>query len=231
MQNKFIIKSVLLSLSFLVVFAKKASSQLLGPDCVQQDQYYSFYLDSYDYNDYFSWYVNGGVISSGSSSESGTGLSSIVVKFTSSSGYVSVSYSNGSGFISVTAYGPFSAGSINGNLTQTIAYNATPGIISCSGPAGGSCSPSYSYQWQKSTNGTSWSDISGQTAASLNFSGGLTQTSYYRRYTLDLVSYNSGFSDVATVYVNPPLSVGSISSSQNIFSGSSPSTLTGSAAS
>jgi RHS repeat-associated protein len=61
-----------------------------------------------------------------------------------------------------------------------ISSGASPGTITGNAASGGSCSGSYTYQWQSSPNGTTWSNITG--ADSLDYTPGtLTSTTWYRR--------------------------------------------------
>ncbi len=105
-------------------------------------------------------------------------------------------------------------GSIS-NPTQTINYNTTPAQISAGASSGGNCGSSYSYQWYSSTNGSTYTAISG--ATSQNYQpGSLTVTTYYYRTTTCEVQ-NCTSSNTATVTVYPQLQPGSVSpSSQTI---------------
>ena len=61
-----------------------------------------------------------------------------------------------------------------------IASGTSPGTISANPATGGGCNGSYSYQWQSSTNGTTFTNITG--ATSLNYTAGsLTANTWYRR--------------------------------------------------
>jgi RHS repeat-associated protein len=62
----------------------------------------------------------------------------------------------------------------------TIASGTTPGMLTANAARGGSCSGSYSYQWQSSANGSTWADISGAILQNYN-PGNLTASTYYRR--------------------------------------------------
>jgi RHS repeat-associated protein len=238
-QYKSIFKKLAISLSFLFVFGKTAFSQITiyGPTCVEVGVEYNYYLSgNYDYNGSFSWYISGGVSASGNTYESGYGLNWLRIKLTSSSGYVSVSYSdnnsnNYNDDIYITSVAALSAGSITSNQYQTINYNYTPANINCSAASGGYCTPIYSYQWQKSTNGTNWSDMSGKTLQNLNFSSpadALQQITYFRRKVTEAYSGSVGYSNVATVDMLPPLNPYTVSpASQDIFAGNTPSSLGG----
>jgi RHS repeat-associated protein len=233
-QYKSIIKRIAISLSFLFVFGRTGFSQITiaGPTCVESGVNYSYYLiGDYSWDDYFTWSINGGVSAYGNTSESGTGLVYLPIRFTSSSGYITVYYNGSTYNLNVSVTSALSAGSITSNGSQTINYNYTPSTINCSGASGGYCSPSYSYQWQSSTDGTNWSNMSGKTSQNLSFSSGLTQTSYFRRKVTETSSSSVGYSNTATVYVNPPLTPGNVyPSSQNIFAGDNASSIGGSPA-
>ena len=118
---------------------------------------------------------------------------------------------------------PLSGGSIS-NTSQTINYNNAPGAIDASAASGGTCSGAYSYQWYSSTNGSSYSTISGATGQNYQ-PGALTTTTYFKRLTT-CGSSTAYTSNVATVTVYAQLVAGSVSSSQSINYNTTPSTLT-----
>jgi RHS repeat-associated protein len=64
--------------------------------------------------------------------------------------------------------------------TITIAAGTSPGTISANGASGGGCSGNYSYQWQSSADGVSFTDIAGATNATYSL-GALSANIYYRR--------------------------------------------------
>jgi hypothetical protein len=49
------------------------------------------------------------------------------------------------------------------NSSQNINYNTLPAWLNCSAASGGSCTPTYNYQWQQSSDNVNFSDISGET--------------------------------------------------------------------
>lgn len=78
--------------------------------------------------------------------------------------------------------------------SKTIAFNSAPGILTCTAARGGS-SPSHTYQWQFSTDNTTWSNISG--ANSLTYTPqNLISTTYYR-----LMVDGQAYSNVSTLSV------------------------------
>ncbi len=70
----------------------------------------------------------------------------------------------------------FESGSISGEEAGCPAY--TPTTIIGTDPSG---SYNFIYQWQSSTDGTSFSDMSGETGSDLSFSNNLLTTTHYRR--------------------------------------------------
>jgi len=216
-QHRSLIKKLIISFSFLFVFGKAGFSQINigGPQCVETGVEYWYYIwGSYDNNDYFSWYIEGGVsVNTGNYYDGGYGLIYLRIKFTSSSGYITVSTNySGSNNLAVEATSSLSSGSITSNSSQTINYNTTPATINCSVASGGYCTPTYSYQWQQSTDATNWTDMSGKTSQNLSFSSTYTQTAYFRRKTTETYSSSVGYSNTATVFVNPPAIVPGASS-------------------
>ncbi len=221
-----------------------AQPSIYGPTCVVAGTTYNYSIQgTYDRSKSITWYITGpggtllqgygNVTSSTSKSVTGTSIDNIVVKWTSSgSGSVSLSCSPTSpSNVLVTIKNTLSPGTISSNKTQTINYNVVPAGINCSLAANGACSPSFTYQWQQSTDNVNWSDISGQTTQNLTLTRRLLTTTYYRRKVLETTTNTFDYSDVATVFVNPPFSYTVISpASQNIFTGTSPASLSGTAA-
>lgn len=107
--------------------------------------------------------------------------------------------------------------------SQDINYNTTPALLSASAASGGYCNLAFVYQWQYSTDGTNFYNISG--ATSQNYQPpALTTTTYYKRRVV--CNSQTSYTNTATVTVYPTLSVGSITpSSQTINYNSSAATL------
>lgn len=79
--------------------------------------------------------------------------------------------------IKITVYADLAAGTIGS--AQTICYNSSPASLTNSAsPTGGT--ESYTYQWQSSSDGSSFSDVSGATSATYS-PGALTADTWYRR--------------------------------------------------
>jgi len=230
---------------FLMVWLSSESEafsqvSISGPSCVVAGATYIYnYNGSYNGSTTMTWCVSNGTIlqaygtnitSSGGCS-SGNGVGSIAVKWTSpSNGSVTLSSSNGNASpLSITIVNALIPGSITANKSQTIGYNTVPGAINCSVALYGACSPSYSYQWQQSTDNVSWNPIGGQpsssqTSQNFTFSSPLLTTTYYRRVVTEASTSTTLYSDVATVFVNPPFSTTTISpATQDTYTNTAPS--------
>jgi RHS repeat-associated protein len=235
-QLKIILISVLICLS-TPGFSQVTIS---GPACVVAGttSFYS-YGGSYDGSTTMTWCVTNGTIQQAygsnitgtGSCRSGTAVGSIAVLFSSAgSAVVQLSGSNGSApNLYVTVVNALNPGAITANSSQTIAYNSTPAMVSCSLATFGACSPSYSYQWQQSTDNVYWTDMT-QTTQNLTFTSPLLVTTYYRRMVTELSTYTVKYSAIATVFVNaPPFSAGAVTPlSRDIYTGSVPAAFTGS---
>ncbi|MDW3209197.1 MAG: RHS repeat-associated core domain-containing protein [Reichenbachiella sp.] len=112
------------------------------------------------------------------------------------------------------------AGNTSG--AKTICYGASAGTLGNSSSASGGLS-SYSYQWQVSSNNSSWSNISGATGTTYS-PGNLTSTRYYRRRVTSCGYTKYAASEKVTVRAN--LSAGSIGNAQTVCYNGNPSTLT-----
>lgn len=106
---------------------------------------------------------------------------------------------------------PYTAGTIG--IDQTICYNTSPDTLrQLTTPTGGT--GTYTYQWQRSTNGTSWSSISG--ATSTRYKPGNLTTSYFYRLRVISGTYGTIYTNSVLVSVNANLTAGTIGSAQYI---------------
>ncbi|NII28351.1 RHS repeat-associated core domain-containing protein [Pseudoflavitalea sp. X16] len=93
---------------------------------------------------------------------------------------------------------PLLPGSIKASVLN-ILYNTAPGAITVNtAPSGGNCS-AYSYEWQRSADGITFTTIAGATAANYT-PGALTANTAYRRKII--CGTESGFSNVVTILVH-----------------------------
>jgi hypothetical protein len=87
---------------------------------------------------------------------------------------------------------------------QTICSGTTPSQLTATAATGGSVTPSFTYQWQNSTDNSTWTDIAG--ATTLNYQPPVLATStYYHIVATDNGAYACGASTSASVLilVNP----------------------------
>lgn len=127
--------------------------------------------------------------------------------------------------ILITVRGDLAAGSIG--TAQAICYNAVPaGLTSTGLPSGGA--GGYTYQWQSSTDNSTWGNIGGATSTAYN-PGALTTSTYFRRGDID-GSCGTDYTSSILVTVHADLAAGTIGSDQTIAHGATPSALTSSVA-
>jgi RHS repeat-associated protein len=206
-------------LSFIVIGKGYSQVTITGPTCVVAGGTYNYSISgTYNSSTTMTWCVfSSGTIlqaygtnitSPTTDCRSGTYVQNIVVRWnTPGSGQVSLTSSSGTApNLNFTVSNALTPGSVNTNKTQTITYNTVPGDINCSVAAYGSCSPAYTYQWQSSTDQTTWTNLSGQASANTSFSTVLLTTTYYRRQVTETNSNTIDYSDIATVFVNAAFS-------------------------
>jgi len=188
-----------------------------------------------------TWCVSNGTIlqaygtnlSSSGGCTSGNGIGMIYVQWTNAgNGSITLTSSAGDAApFSLTVAPALDPGTISTNLTQTIPYNSIPGTINCTAANYGSCSPTFVYQWQQSTDNVNWADLAANTQ-NRSFSTQLQSTTYYRRKVTETNTSTVAYSNTATVFVNPPFSTTQIAPlTQDIYTGTIPVALTGPAAS
>src|SRR6266542_2548288 len=246
MSRKYSLYSTLLFLLLFLIQKNNLYAQITGitstSSCGVVGYTYTYSIAGTMDNNTMFWCVSGGggiivqafgnSLSFSGNCVSGMGIGQIVVKWTvAGTGLISITSSNGSPSKSVPIVNPLNPGSITSNKTQTISYNTAPANINCSAASGGDCAPSFSYQWQQSINSVDWTDVANKTSQNFSTTALLIQTTYYRRKVTETQSNTVDYSDVATVNVSPPFSYTVLSPAfQDIFSGQTPTTITGAAA-
>ncbi len=127
-----------------------------------------------------------------------------------------------SNVIEMAVFPAFAAGTISSD--QSICFNTTPANLIGVAPTGGDTP--YTYQWISSTDGMSYSDVSG--ATSLNYqAGALSDTTYYRLEQTSASGCGIDTTSSVKITVYPLFVVGSISSNQNICYNTAPAKLIG----
>ena len=115
------------------------------------------------------------------------------------------SYNTGDGSVTITQL--FSGGTVTlngGGATTEVCTSYTPGTFASTSIAVGG-SGVYSYQWQISTNNSTWNDISGATNTTYAPGADIPTTTYYRRKVTDNSTpvNNVGYSNVLTIIIDP----------------------------
>ena len=112
--------------------------------------------------------------------------------------------------VKITVYNPLSPGTITSG--QTICYNIIPGGLNVGTTASGG-SGTYTYQWQVSTDGSVFSDISGQTGTTYQ-PPALSSSKWYRLKVVN--SCETGYTNSVKVTVYNSFSPGTITADQTI---------------
>ena len=97
---------------------------------------------------------------------------------------------------------------------QNICYNSAPDTLRLTVYASGADNK-FVYQWQSSTSGTNWIDVSGATTLKF-FPGNLTQTTYFRINAIGTFGCRSIASDSIKINVYDQLSAGQLNNNQII---------------
>lgn len=84
---------------------------------------------------------------------------------------------------------------------QYVSYNSIPLSFPCTPASGGGCSPQFEYQWQRSSDQATWTDIVGQTSQSLFFQTALRETTFYRRKVTNKTSGSIAYSNIASAFI------------------------------
>ncbi len=205
------LRVILFSIILMTAFTDISFSQSIsGPTCVLSGTQYTYtYGGSWTNSTNMVWTITGAGTFSGSSS--GTPQPQVHVTWTGS-GTLKIVTTNPTASVTINVgLAPGLSGGTLLNPAQTINPNAIPDTIrNLTGASGGSCSPTYTYQWQSSPNNVTYTNITGATLLYLPFSTGLASTTYYRRMVTETSSNTTAYSGVATISVLPPLIGGSI---------------------
>jgi hypothetical protein len=192
-----------------VAFVSSAQVSISGPTCVNPRVIYQYVITgSWDSTTTMQICITGGVIANTADSctPGGPPQSSIQIAWSAGvSGSIMVHSSKGDSSLSVTLTDTLSGGAIvDSTASQQIPYLATPSIVLCSASSGGSCTPTYNYQWQQSPDLLTWVDIPQATFQNLPFSGQLQQSTFFRRKVTETNSNTIAYSGVAVINVSAP---------------------------
>lgn len=186
----------------------RSQVSVTGPACVVPGIQYQYLISTTDTTGKgVHICLTGGSYTTGDSCLNDSLVSAIYVTWHTGTTSLAVSYNSdaGSNLLNVQLTTALQAGAIDTAYTeQSIDYNTAISSITCPAATGGTCSPAYSYQWQRSIDNVNWENISGATNQNMDVSLILTQTTYLRRKVTETVSSSVGYSTVAAVYVAAP---------------------------
>jgi hypothetical protein len=201
-------------LIWLILFSTglEAAAQptISGPACVIPGTSYQYLISGkWDSASTMQICANGAVIlgSTNSCTANGAPVAAVSVVWNTGigSGSLSLSSTSGNSTLSVSISSPLQAGAIDTvSGLQTVGFNLAPADIHCGPDSGGACKPVYIHQWQWSWDNVHWADIGGATGQNLTGLAVQKLTIYYRRRTIETVSSDIGYSNLAVVFVGPP---------------------------
>lgn len=206
---KKIIHTALFTAIFL--FAKSnlfCQVTISGPTCVNPGTVYQYTITgNWDSTSTMSICINGGAIYDEADTNECTPVGPPIAKVlvdwdTSGVWSLSLTSTSGNTTLNVSVITPLTPGSIDSaSKVQMIGTDTIPATIYCSLNIGGSCTPSYRYQWQQSIDMVSWMDMQGANKQNLSIDSVLTQSWYFRRKVIEINSGSIAYSDVASVFV------------------------------
>lgn len=122
----------------------------------------------------------------------------------------------------IVVYNQFVVGSIAFVGTNPGCYNTDPGMFTGVAAAGGD--PTTTYQWQTSTNGTTWTDIAGETGLNYDLPVMISPINYFRR--MDTNGCGVLYTNNIQITIYPEFDPGLAGVAQSICSGTAPAQLT-----
>ncbi len=189
-------------------FSLQSFSQIKidGPECVLPGT-------EYQYNFYGKWQrdaditvcITGGTIASDKNScYTGKNYNSVRVIWNDNIKKGSIAVSSGSDkeSLSVIPTIELYGGNIDTSAKlQAFDYKAKSPAIKCSAAKGGSCNPSYSYQWEQSDDNLRWTEVKGATSQDFVSDADPDHTIFLRRKTVEQKSGLIAYSDVSILFV------------------------------
>ena len=198
--------SVCLIIALLIACTStRAQVNITGPDCILPGTTYQYFIEGkWLPSSTMSVCITGGKLSTGNRcTASGTVTNLIFVIWNdSSSRKITVTSSLGNTNFSVTGTIELKGGQIHlADKSQVYDKNQANYTFKCTPANGGSCSPAYLYQWQRSDNGAGWVDIPGATGKDFQFSEPIIANTFFRRVTTETHSNTIAYSDTGLLSV------------------------------
>jgi len=199
-KNFFKVKKAIV---FLLIAFALANSRLTaqvsvaGPLCIVPGITYQYIITgTRNASSIMNLCVTGGSLTTGQKCTDAI-VSSVFIVWSDTS-YHKLEVTSSAGNISLTIHGTTDIRGGLVNISDKVQiYNSAIGSYTfrCDSAVGGSCNPSYLYQWQRSENGLTWTNIEGATSKDLQYTGSVTVTIYFRRVTIESQSNTIGYSD------------------------------------
>jgi hypothetical protein len=191
-------------LSCTIVFSQVT---ITGAKCVTTTLVYQYNIKGdWKENDKISICVEGGVLTErGTACIEKQSVSFVQVQWSEgkATGKITLTSQTGNSYISVNIAPALNPGFIQTTDKQTIAYNKLPSSLSSTQASGGNCAPSFSYQWEQSSNRREWKEVIGATGRNLSFSTPLKESTFFRRKVLERNSRTIGYTNTIAVFVIP----------------------------
>ncbi len=193
----------------LVFFCIKAYSQIKisGSECIVPGTEYQYeFYGKFDGQSEISVCVEGGLITANNNScytLNGTHHVRVIWNEGLTKGKISITSSSRTSSLSIKTTRALQGGKIDTLAKIQHAFSA--GIsktVNCSVPKGGSCSPQFSYQWERSDDNLHWAGIKGAVSQNLSFSPDSEKSFFLRRRVFESTSNSIAYSDVAVIVVN-----------------------------
>lgn len=198
---------VILLLAVMLMVAGKLASQIAisGPQCILPGITYQYNIKgTRSDSSVVRVNIKGGALTGGiSTSTDRVKVSAVFVTWGDTAYHrIEVQSGKGNANLLVQQTTPLIGGEIKATHNIQRYDTVSAGYsFQCSLPTGGSCTPNYTYQWQKSEDAMKWTDIAGATGKDLLFSQKLDTDTYFRRVTTESKSNTMGFSDVGLLYI------------------------------
>jgi hypothetical protein len=180
--------------------------KISGPECVIPGTEYQYDLYATSSKiDSIDLCVDGGYLTANRNTcYSGVAVNSIRITWNDSitKGQISITTSRGKVSLNVRPTKPLQGGKVDTLLAiQALAPSVIPNAIICTAAKGGSCSPSYAYQWEQSDDNLHWTEVDSAIDPNFTFSAAPAHTVFLRRRILEQASNTIAYSNVAIIVV------------------------------
>lgn len=200
-------KRNILILLIAVVTTNKLTAQVSinGPGCVIPGITYQYSINgSWNDSAIIKVCITGGKLISGERCTPGNVKTTSVLVIWNDTTYwkLEVTSSLGNSSIMVQATTDLKGGEIdNEDKVKVFDSTVTSYTFRCEAASGGSCTPNYLYQWQRSEDALNWTNITNAIGKDLQFSGSIIVNTFFRRVTKETNSNTVAYSDTGILAV------------------------------